>query len=883
VLAFSTLSGCGQDAKQNKPGSQTQNNSGAPTIVTNVSVSGAVTVVPGMVTDSDVNDPDAEYRSNDTLSTAQNIPNPTTLGGYVNATGTGVSGRSFNAGDTDDYYQLQLLAGQAISFTATDFDLTTTPANQLILYLIDQSQNVVLATSGKQPTEILNIQSDGIYYLRVLAMSGASRYIITVGLSNQLQINSNVSSIDQADFVPGEVIVQFKQSKTSTSINPTITSATAISALATSSGLAYKAGAPGRPMLMGLVSAGATSQGTLSILGVRTKHKAVNPLLQQKLDTIEVVKALRKRSDVVSARLNYIRRLTALEPNDTYYFPRQWHYPAIKLPDAWDAWGRITGKNDPIVAVIDTGVLLNHPDLQGQLVAGYDFIRNSNYSNDNDGIDPNPDDPGDDLNGKSSFHGTHVSGTIAALTNNGSGVAGVAWNAKIMPLRVLGLNGGTDYDIEQAIRYAARLANDSKTLPPKKADVINLSLGGITNSTTAPEAFQLARKAGVIIVAAAGNSSSSSLSYPASLDGVVSVSATNSSQALAYYSNYGSTIDVAAPGGTYTDDNKDGYIDAVYSTLGSDASGSIQLGYGFEAGTSMASPHVAGVVALMKSVDSSLTPDQFDQLLSAGQLTDFLPGQTAWSSKFGYGQIDAFKAVNTALSLVNGTSPPPPAVADVLPKALNFGPVTTTLNINITKSGTGDLNITQVSNDSGGWLTVNPTSVDANGLGQYSVQVNRSILPQTTQTYLANISVATSNNSLTIPVLMDIYVENINNNNLHQYVVLQDSSTRKTIQKVVATKVNGEYQYNFEKVLPGSYFIYAGTDMDNDGIICELAEACGSYVSLGSVVPIIVDINSSALTNINIETSIDTTSSNGNVTLSKRQKLPDNIGFVPVQ
>jgi len=882
VLVAGALLGCGQDTNKNKSGSSTPSPTQPQPIISEATISGSITVAKGLLSDSDVNDPNADYSSNDSTSTAQNIPGSTTVGGYVNIAGTGNAGRSFDIGDPDDYYLAQLSAGQAISFTATDFDLTASPPNQLTLELIDQSTGLVVqTTSASQPTQIVDIQNDGIYYLHVSALSGASRYVMTLGLINQIQTNANIMDISQVDFVPGEVIVEYKQPQVSTNFISASALAAKISALATSTGLAYKAGAPDRSMLMGLVSASGTSLGTISTLGIVATHKAINPTIQQKLDTIAVVKALRKRSDVASARLNYIRRLNAIKvPDDEYYSPRQWHYPAIQLPEAW---GITTGNSDVIVAVIDTGVLLNHPDLQGQLIAGYDFIQNANLSNDKDGIDPNPDDPGDDLTGKSSFHGTHVSGTIAAWTNNGKGVAGIGWNVKIMPLRALGLKGGTDYDIEQAIRFAARLPNDSKTLPSKKADIINMSLGGVTDTTAPPEAFKLARQAGVIIVAAAGNETSSSLNYPASLDGVVSVSATTISKTLAYYSNFGSTIDIAAPGGEYTDVNKDGYYDAVYSTLGSDATGTIQMGYGFYIGTSMASPHVAGVVALMKSVNSSLTPDQFDQLLSAGQLTDLLPGQTGRSSKFGYGQIDAFKAVNAAQSLLVVPPPPPPAVADVVPSALNYGAATKSLDINVTNTGSGNLNVVKISNDSGGWLTVKATNVDANGLGQYTVQVDRTGLPQITKSYMATISIVTSNNTLTIPVLMVVYVENINDNTGYQYVVLQDSVTRKTVQKVVATKINGKYQYKFEKVALGSYYIFAGTDTDNDNKICEMAEACGSYLNPNTPMPIVVDGKTSALTGFNFQASIDTTAGPGDVTLSKLQKRPENVSFIPVQ
>ncbi|MCU7814220.1 MAG: S8 family serine peptidase [Candidatus Thiodiazotropha sp. (ex Rostrolucina anterorostrata)] len=156
---------------------------------------------------------------------------------------------------------------------------------------------------------------------------------------------------------------------------------------------------------------------------------------QQKLDTLLAIKELSNRQDIVYAEPNYILHALAT-PNDEYY-GLQWHYPQINLPQAWDI---TTGDNSVIVAVIDTGVLLDHPDMAEQLIAGYDFISDPDNAGDNDGIDNNPNDEGDALQegASSSFHGTHVAGTVAARSNDAQGAAGVAWDSKIMPIRVLG-------------------------------------------------------------------------------------------------------------------------------------------------------------------------------------------------------------------------------------------------------------------------------------------------------------------------------------------------------------------------------------------------------------------------------------------------------------
>ncbi len=810
-----------------------------------VVLSGSISIAPGSAIDRDVNDPNAPYRANNSLAEAQTITNPATLGGYVNLSGFGRAGRSFAAGDADDYYIAQLFANQSITVTVADFDPA---ANRVALFLLDENGDVVLHTNADSQTDVINVNADGIYYLKVSALSGASRYVLTLGLSGQQQSASGAAiSVDQ-EFVPGEVIVEYK-SGDNASRPQTATGASAITA-ASLLGLEYKAGHVSRNLLLKLGS-GNNLNNAFSAMGIQRSIKTADSKEQLKLDTIEIVKALRKRPDIVSARLNYIRK-PFLIPNDEYY-NYQWHYPQIDLPQAWDV---TTGSNNVVVAVIDTGVLTNHPDLQGQLAPGYDFIRDPDNAGDGDGIDNDPFDVGDDTNGNSSFHGTHVSGTIAAASNNSNGVAGVAWEARVMPLRALGRFGGTDYDIEQAVRFAAQLPNDSGTVPARKADVINLSLGGPTNSITPPEAFRLAREAGVIVVAAAGNETSSGLNYPASLDGVVSVSAVTIRNSLAPYSNFGNTIDIAAPGGSSTDVNGDGYTDGVLSTVGSDANGSIQLGFAFYQGTSMASPHIAGVAALMKSVNSSLTPGEYDQLLVNGELTDDL-GALGRDNQFGHGLVNAYKAVIAARNLVEAPAEPRPPFAEVQPAALNFGAIDVSMELNIVNAGDGDLQVLQINSDSNGWLSVTGISVDANGIGRYVVQVNRQTLPAVTQTYSATITITTSVNVINVPVLMQVFVEDIADNAGFHYALLKDSVSQIIVQKVAAQLIDGEYQFTFRNVGAGSYIISAGADSDNDGRICEVAEACGMYLMPSYIVPIVIDGNSENRSGINFETSFN--------------------------
>jgi len=816
-------------------------------------LSGTVSSAAGSIVDSDVNDPNTPDGANDSPAQAQSIPSPVMLGGYVNVAGTGKAGPLFVSGDRSDYFRVSLVAGQAITLNIADFN---TGDLDLFLYYDDGDIDPNFpdfGSAGIGKTESLTDLPAGDYVVEVFADSGYANYALVVGQDIASTATSRLVSSD--DFVPGDVIVRFKDSVQTLNTNQTPM------ARAASLGLHAKAGANGRALLLGLGDPQAR-QASFRALGItsvqkggQTRHfRSADPEKQLKLDTLQVIKALRKRNDVLYAEPNYIRR-AKLTPTDQYY-NLQWHYPFINLPAAWDVSASDPGAG-VIVAVIDTGVLLNHPDLAGQFSAdgGYDFIQNDTISRDGEaGIDGNPDDPGDGDpgTGGSSFHGTHVAGTIAAATSfngGGTGVAGVAPGAKIMPLRVLGKGGGTSYDISQAVLYAARLSNDSRGLPAKKADVINLSLGGGSYSQAEQEVYTQARNAGVIIIAAAGNESTSSPSYPAAYTGVISVSAVDINKQLAPYSNFGTTLDVAAPGGnTGRDINGDGYVDGVLSTAGDDSGGGgTDYVYKFYQGTSMAAPHMAGVVALMKSVHSGLTPADVDKLLSDGDIVEDL-GAAGRDNQFGYGLIDALKAVDMAEFLKNGGTLPDNPQLSVTPASLNFGGSLASLPLSVINGGSGTLTIDLISDDKD-WLTVTADTVDAAGLGSYRVEVDRANL--SAGTYTASITITSSANTITVPVIQQVGGQGAASGVGFHYVLLVDQETGQAASSQWAgAPQNGEYHFRLDNVpitAGQRYVIFAGTDHNNDGYICDAGEACGVYLSRSQPKTIGADDNHSEL------------------------------------
>ncbi len=372
------------------------------------------------------------------------------------------------------------------------------------------------------------------------------------------------------------------------------------------------------------------------------------------------------------------RRMHAvLTPNDTS-FASQWDLTdttgGVRMPAAWDI---ATGAGIK-VAVIDTGIT-PHSDLTGQTVGGYDFISDSAAARDGNGRDSNPNDEGDWYGNNecgvgypasnSSWHGTHVTGTVAALTNNAKGVAGMAYGAKVVPVRVLGKCGGSVSDIVDAIVWASGGTVSGVPANANPARVLSLSLGGGGACGSFQAAIDTARTNGSVFVVAAGNENANvSTSSPANCSGVISVAATTKAGARASYSNYGSTIVVSAPGG----DGSGGAGD-ILSTLNSGTTTQGSETYAYYAGTSMATPHVSALAAAIFSLNPALTPDQVKNAITANARA--LPG--ACSGGCGAGIINA----QATLQAVSGGG------ANVAPVA-NFSFTTSALSATFADSST---------------------------------------------------------------------------------------------------------------------------------------------------------------------------------------------------
>jgi len=497
------------------------------------------------------------------------------------------------------------------------------------------------------------------------------------------------------EFVPGEVLVKFKSNAHPANVRAALS--------------AQNARAVGKVPALGVQRLNVPEGQELAIIAALQHH----PLVEY-------------------AEPNYIIH-AVLDPNDPHFLSDdQWGLTMIGAPQAWDV---TTGSSDLTIAIVDSGIDLDHLDLKNRIWVNDDETLNGLDDDGNDKVDDvkgwdfvnNDNNPQDDYG-----HGTHVAGIAAAETNNSTGVAGLSWGARIMPVKVLGSSGqGPISSVANGITYAA----------DNGAQVINLSLGGtgLADNETLKGAVNYAYSKGCLLVAAAGNCDPNCYEplYPAAYDHVVAVAATDSSDNRASFSNYGSYIDVAAPGVS------------IYSTVRNN-------GYGYKDGTSMATPFVSGLAALIWSACPDYTNDQVESQM---ETTAVDLGATGWDQYYGHGRIDAHAALMWTHNL--GTSPqsvafladddtdpiPSPQTVDVLNTCCE--PITWTATISPSTTT---------------WLTATPLSGTASiaSPGSISLSASKTVTYGTysSQVIISTTQTAVWGNPQTVDVKL-IYLEKL--------------------------------------------------------------------------------------------------------------------------
>lgn len=404
------------------------------------------------------------------------------------------------------------------------------------------------------------------------------------------------------------------------------------------------------------------------------------------------VASLRAREDVLYAEPNYLVHALDTNPNDPDYGLYQWGLTKIRAPRAWDI---VTGTNSTIIAIVDSGIDLEHPDFScaGKLTDGKNVV--------------NPDDkPYDDLG-----HGTHVAGIAGACTDNNLGVAGMSWGVRLMPVKVLDDSGRGSYShLAAGIIYAV----------DHGAHIINLSLGGFFDSPTMFAGVQYAHDRGVLVTAAAGNCAQvcngyeNPIMYPGAYTTTLAVAATDLGDNRAYFSEYHPYVDVAAPGV------------GIYST-------NLGGGYTSKSGTSMATPFVSGLAGLIWSVDPTLTHDEIQGIIESTAEDRGAPGK---DDKYGHGRIDAWRALES-LFYVQATVNPGVILVDD-----DTGPLPPLLEAQVTTDSVNAITWTAAISPAVTWLDIVPPAsgqVSAAGSAGFTLVATR---PVTYGSYSARVVVA---------------------------------------------------------------------------------------------------------------------------------------------
>ena len=783
------------------------------------------------------------------INGVQNPDNPfpgnVIAGGYVSAYPGSYNPELGYPKDELDTLRLQLSEGQRVSvnFFPAPFNPSgepgtgDAPKTRLTLRPVGNEANEVSTAEDTELNKSVEAPQNGKHNLVIEATDGdPARYVLR---ATSLSENETLGQAS-ADFEPGEAIIT------------TETAAT---------GGAIRAQARGPSELSSQVGSQRGLGRNHFRVTMPIEREAVLPATaskaRSKAQTLEWIRELNATPGVASAVPNH--RVRATQPaldctNDPdqpecqdQFGLQAWHYNLINAPGAWN---KAAGTNVRI-AVLDTGLAWFdgdwHPGLAPNINCGepggcFDAV---------DGSLPI------DHNGS---HGTHVSGVAAAAATNDGHVTGVAHDSRLIPVRVLGGSEGTVADVIEGVNWATNLARE------ERPDIINLSLGSQTENPALRDAVAEATAAGILVVAASGNAGDDRRFFPAAFPSVLAVGAVDCGGKRSSFSNFGDWLDLVAPGGGNAADCGDGDDDFVFSSV-SDENKSLNIPVGGRQGTSMAAPHVAGVLGLMREVNPAVGMPVIRALLREGTLTQN-NDTGAFDQELGRGIIDAEAAATEDLS---GFAALAPSL-----ERLRLDDDRQSVDLSLDAVGDEEASFDNAEVTDGGkpWLDVEP----AGGERNFRISLNTDEMEEG-QFFRSTLNVsykvvgASETRDYQIPVTATLEANEADRNAGAHFVQLipadaiNDDSVSEETRQTVVEAVDGRYRFEFDvsDIEPGKYFLIAGSDLDNDGSFCGPGEACAEFPVTGQ--PQAIEITQETSRAVELETAftrpVDSQNGNG--------------------
>ena len=773
--------------------------------------------------DGDTEDPNNYEEENDSIDEAQSLEIPGNVSGWTHGDLNAGTGR-----DPDDYFEIELDGTpHSIILYLGNFQ---SPFGDLDLYLLDSDNEIIYESLdfGVPQEDIVTVDEEGTYYIHVESYfthpTAGTGYMLSVAPVTEATYHMQQSALAlDNDFKFGEAIVKLKPTPDGDSSHDIADRLVAEGHFEKIAG-----GAPNREFLAQFDVSDAIAGNEVTIYGQTKRFKSRR--MAERHVTSAMIRRLQRLDEIDIAAPNYRFELFAT-PNDPSY-DDQWHYENVQLPDAWDV---TTGSDDVVVAFIDSGYI-DHPDLIDRLlerddgsIAGYDFASDPVFSGDGDGIDS------DAFDSHYISHGTAVAGIIGAETDNDEYVAGTTWETRLMPIRVSAIDG-YDFEIIQAIRYAAGLENDSGEIPDPKASVANLSLGPpgcsrynrpLSHSALWDDVNSKAFENGTLLVWASGNSGCPNMESPLSLyEYSINVGATDSSDQRTSYSTYGEELMFMAPGGT-------GFNPVV--TIASDSSSHFVAQV---TGTSFSAPHVVGVMALMLGANDNNTVYDVYHLLRGTHpewdegppVIDLLePGKDL---ETGYGLIDAKKAVDAASAITGGLGLIEEPRLRIPFKALVIPSYQSHMELSYVNVGFGGdpLEITHVTSTAD-WIS---GSLDESG--RFIVSVDRSKLPAPElggqREALVTVHSNGGSESLTTLVLIPNSAETGDIGTVYVAAIPLVDEENPVLEAQLDTSA-GEFTFGWEDIADDDYIILSYTNKANWSNVIDLCfvlgEMCGLF------------------------------------------------------